>query len=63
MTAETLDRLLPVRARVRPRPDPPYDRLYDPIVEDIVADGPLARECFATRWRDDAALSDRKSVV
>ncbi|HVP15738.1 MAG TPA: bacillithiol biosynthesis BshC [Terriglobales bacterium] len=57
MTPDTLDRLLPVRARVRPCPDPPYDRLFDPIIEDLVADGPLAHECFATRWRDDAGLS------
>lgn len=45
-----------VRARVAPRPEPPYDRLFDPITQDLVADGPLARERFATRWSDTAAL-------
>ena len=45
-----------VRARVAPRPEPPYDRLFDPITQDLVADGPLARERFAVRWSDTAAL-------
>jgi uncharacterized protein YllA (UPF0747 family) len=45
-----------VRARVVPRPEPPYDRLFDSITQDLVADGPLARERFATRWGDTAAL-------
>ena len=57
MTPELLDRILPVLARVRPRPDPPFDRLYDSITQDLVADGPLARECFATRWHDEAGLT------
>jgi bacillithiol biosynthesis cysteine-adding enzyme BshC len=46
-----------VRARVEPRPEPPFDRLFDPIIQDLVADGPLARARFATRWRDDAGLA------
>jgi bacillithiol synthase len=45
-----------VRARVAPRPEPPHDRLYDAIAQDLVADGPLARERFAARWSDPAAL-------
>jgi bacillithiol synthase len=45
-----------VRARVAPRPEPPYDRLFDPITQDLVEDGPLARERFAVRWSDAAAL-------
>lgn len=45
-----------VRARVAPRPEPPYDRLFDPVTQDLVADGPLARERFAVRWSDTAAL-------
>jgi bacillithiol synthase len=45
-----------VRARVVPRPEPPYDRLFDPITQDLVVDGPLARERFAVRWSDTAAL-------
>ena len=47
---------LTVRARVAPRPEPPYDRLFDPITEDLTADGPLARERFAVRWSDTTAL-------
>ncbi len=45
-----------VRARIAPRPEPPYDRLFDPIAQDLVTDGPLARERFATRWSDTDAL-------
>jgi bacillithiol synthase len=45
-----------VRARVAPRSEPPYERLFDPITQDLVADGPLARERFAVRWNDTAAL-------
>ncbi len=45
-----------VRARVAPRPEPPYDRLFDSITEDLVAGGPLAAERFAVRWSDTAAL-------
>ena len=45
-----------VRARVVPRPEPPYDRLFDPITQDLVVDGPLAGERFAVRWSDTAAL-------
>ena len=47
---------LTVRARVAPRPEPPFDRIFDPVTQDLVADGPLARERFATRWSDTAAL-------
>ncbi len=57
MTQDVLDRSLPVRARVTPGPEAPFDRLFDPIIQDLVADGPLARECFATRWRTDADLA------
>jgi len=45
-----------VRARVAPRPEPPHDRLFDPITQDLMADGPLARERFAVRWSDTVAL-------
>jgi len=47
---------LTVRARVAPRPEPPYDRLFDPLTQDLVEDGPLTRERFAMRWSDTAAL-------
>ncbi len=51
------DRTAPVvRARVTPRPEPPFDRLFDAVTQDLVSDGPLARERFVTRWRDTAAL-------
>jgi uncharacterized protein YllA (UPF0747 family) len=51
-----VNRALAVRARVVPRPDAPFDLLYDPIVTDLVSDGPIARERFDTRWRDTDAL-------
>jgi bacillithiol biosynthesis cysteine-adding enzyme BshC len=47
---------LTVRARVAPRPEPPRDRLFDPITQDLVADGPLAGARFGVRWSDTAAL-------
>jgi uncharacterized protein YllA (UPF0747 family) len=57
--------LIRVRGRVAPRPEPPFDRLFDPITQDLVADGPLARARFATRWHDEAglrALAERKRM-
>ncbi len=48
--------MLVVRARVAGRPEPPHDRLYDPLVQDLVGGGPLA-ERFATRWSDTPALT------
>ena len=45
-----------VRARVAPRPEPPFDRLFDAVTQDLVRGGPLARERFATRWDDTGAL-------
>jgi bacillithiol biosynthesis cysteine-adding enzyme BshC len=50
-------RTLPVRARVEASPEPPFDRLFDAVVHDLVHDGPLAQERFATRWRDRASLT------
>jgi len=47
---------LPVRARIAPGPAPGLERLHDPLLDDLVHDGPLARERFATRWSDDGAL-------
>lgn len=44
------------RARVAPRPEPPCDRLFDLLTQDLVADGPLSRERFAVRWSDTGAL-------
>ncbi len=55
--ARALTRGLTVRARVRPAPEAPFDRLYDPIVAALVQGDPLARERFATRWSDDAAVA------
>jgi uncharacterized protein YllA (UPF0747 family) len=51
-----VNRALAVRARVVPRPDAPFDLLYDSLVTDLVNDGPSARERFDTRWRDTDAL-------
>lgn len=50
-------RTLNVRARVCGRPEAPFDRLYDPLVADLLANGPVARERFAHTWNDTAALT------
>ncbi len=42
--------------RVTPRPEPPFDRLHDPLVEDVLRLGKLSRERFATLWGNTAAL-------
>lgn len=47
-----------VRSRVAGRPEPPYDRLFDPLVDELARGGPLARERFATLWTDTAALRE-----
>src|SRR5262245_38866876 len=49
-------RTLPLRARLVPRPEPPFDRLYDPLLDDLARAGPLPRERFAGPWGDTAAL-------
>src|SRR5262245_33961586 len=49
---------LAVRARVEARPEPPYDRLYDPVAADVVGRGPLERH-MAGSWRDDAVVRSR----
>jgi bacillithiol synthase len=46
------------RARLDPRPEPPLDRFYDPLVDDVVSGGAFARERFATLWRDTEGLAD-----
>jgi hypothetical protein len=50
-------RTLSVRARVVGRPEAPFDRLYDPLVADVLAAGPIAHERFAHSWTDTAALT------
>lgn len=52
----SVTRTLAVRARIEARPEPRFERLYDPLADDVVHDGPIARQRFATRWCDDAAL-------
>ncbi len=52
-----VNRALIVRARVEAGSEPPFDRLRDPLVHEIVTGGPLARERFATLWSDTAALT------
>ena len=47
---------LQVRARLVPAPEPRFERLYDPLLDALAHDGPLPRERFATRWRDDEGL-------
>ena len=49
-------RALAVRARVTPRAGA-HDPLFDPLVDDLVHGGPLARERLATAWGDTAALA------
>lgn len=49
-------RISAVRARVTARPDAPYDRLHDPLVADLLAAGPIARERFGATLRDREAL-------
>jgi len=51
-------RPLAVRARVAPRAEPPFDRLYDSIVADAAAGGPMARR-LAGSWADRDALQAR----
>jgi len=51
-----LTRSLEIRARVAPRPEPPFDRLHDPLVEDMTRGGEFSRARFATHWADTAAL-------
>jgi len=53
---EVVTRSLALRARVVPRPEPRYDRLYDPLVDDTVHGGPVSSRRFATAWGDAAAL-------
>jgi bacillithiol synthase len=49
---------LEVRARIAARPEPPFERLYDPLVHELVAGGDFARARFPVLWSDDAALSN-----
>lgn len=45
-----------LRARVVGRAEPPFDRLHDVLVADLLADGPIARERFGATLRDREAL-------
>ena len=45
-----------VRDRVVPRPESPYDRLFDPLVDDLIRGGTLARSRFTARWSDAGSL-------
>lgn len=47
---------LAVRARVKGRPEAPWDRLNDSITADLLAHGPLSRERFARTWTSDDDL-------
>ena len=51
-----VNRSLIVRARLEAGSEPPFDRLYDPLVHEVVTGGPLVRDRFATLWSDTAAL-------
>jgi uncharacterized protein YllA (UPF0747 family) len=47
---------LNVRARVEPDPSGAPERAFDPLSRSLAAVDPFARERFATRWSDTAAL-------
>ncbi len=47
---------LAVRSRIEARPEPGLERLYDPLLDDLVHDGPLARQRFPVRWSDEPGL-------
>src|SRR5262245_13201359 len=49
---------LSVRARVLARPEPPFDRLFDPLAAAWLAGGPLA-EPLGPPWADEQALLAR----
>jgi bacillithiol synthase len=49
-------RPLAVRARVLPRPEAPFDRLHDPLTDDLVGGGSLTRR--GASWRDTGALKN-----
>lgn len=53
---------LAVRSRIQARPEPGLERLYDPLLDDLVHDGPLARERFPVRWSDERALRELASA-
>jgi bacillithiol synthase len=52
-----VSRALTVRDRVVPRAEPPYERLFDPLVDDLVHGGELSRARFASYWSDTQALA------
>src|SRR5438132_7263621 len=45
-----------LRARVLPRPEPPFDHLHDPLVADLLARSPRIADRFPVSWRDDRGL-------
>ena len=49
-------RVLQVRARVTPAPEPPRDRLFDPLTDEILRGTPFARERFPNLSSDTAGL-------
>lgn len=54
---------LVLRARVTPRAEAPFDRLFDPLTADLLGGGPVSLERFAGHWTDTAsltALAERK---
>jgi len=48
---------LAVRSRIAIRNEPGLERLYDPLSDDLVRDGPVARARFLSRWSDDRGLT------
>jgi uncharacterized protein YllA (UPF0747 family) len=53
---------LAVRSRIEALPKPGLERLYDPLLDDLVHHGPVARERFPVRWSDEQALRELASA-
>src|SRR5262245_25002694 len=53
-----VSRELRVRDRIVPRAEPQHERLFDPLVDDLVHGGELSRARFAVHWSDTAALAE-----
>jgi len=45
-----------VRGRVEARPEPRFERLFDPLLDELTRGGPLARARFPTLWGDGDGL-------
>ena len=51
-----MTRRIEIRARVAPSPEPPFERLHDALVDELLRGGELARERFPSRWTEDTSV-------